>query len=510
MRAGRTLLGAWVVAAMLGAAPAARALDATLFGRPLGVGGHAEIRQVVKVDGSTPGDDTLQQLWLDLRYDAADWLRFTSSFSGQNGGPTTRSDSWGVYDLDHVFQSISPSLDFQEAYLDLLAETGDLRVGLQKMSWGKLDGTQPTDVLNTARYNDPFLLDEDERKIAAPAVQGSYYLPERDWLSTEGRLTLVWIPKYVPFRFPRDRERWFPPAAVPPDSFRIPAGVFPLPGGGDNPEIVVPLGFRTRNRSSPSFRMDRAGYGARLSGFDRGIDYAVYYYHGFDSQPAFRLIAEALAGEPSDGPLGFNLEADTELSPIFRLVHLGGIDAAYAWDRFTFRGEAAFVSGRPFSRDLRFLITDPRELAGEIRDAISQLEPGGPPVPIELPPSFVVRDAVEWGVGADCTIGGTFILLQVNQTDVLGNDIDLLIRDVETRLAANVRRRFWHEDLELRLSAVHAIESDYTMLEPRLTVLLWDRIELRAGYLFIAGRQSSLIGQYKQNDQAFFRLRYLF
>jgi hypothetical protein len=320
----------------------------------------------------------------------------------------------------------------------------------------------------------------------------------------------VWVPKYVPFRFPLFGERWFPPAAVPPDSFTIPPDVFPLPDGQGNPEIVVPVGFRTQNRSSPSFRMDHAGYSARLSGFSHGVDGALYYYHGFDAQPAFRLTAQAFAGEPSDSPLGFDVEAVTTLSPVFRVIDLGGADAAWTWRRFTFRAEAAFVSGRPFSRDLRFLIADPSELADEIREALPQLEPGGPPVPIELPPSFVVRDAVEWGIGADTTIHGIFLLLQVNQTDVLDNDVDLLINDVETRLAANAYRRFRRDELELGLNALHSIESDYTLLEPRLTVLLWDRVELRAGYLFLAGRRSSVLGQYKHNDEAFLRLRYLF
>lgn len=510
MRSRRAVAALGFAAVLLGGRPPTRALDTTLLGRPLSVDGHAELRQVFKVNGSTPDDDPLQQLWLRLRYEAREWLLFESSFSAQNGGPTTRSSAWGAYDLDRVFQSISPSLDFQEAFLDLRAESADLRVGLQKMSWGKLDRSQPTDVLNTERFADPFMLDEEERKIAAPALLGSYDLPRRDWLPEESRVQLVWIPQYVPFRFPRYRERWFPPAAVPPDTFTVPANVFPLPGGVGNPEFSVPLAFGTRNGSAPSFRMDHAGYGVRASGFSRGFDYAAYYYHGFDSQPAFLLTAEALAGAPSNGPLGFDVEAETTLSPVFRIINLGGLDAAYAWDRFTFRAEAAFVAGRPFSRDLRFLITDPRELADEIAAALPQLKPGGPPVPIELPPSFAVRDAVEWGVGADCTVRGTFLLLQVNQTDVLDNRIDLLIRDVETRIAANVHRRFWRDELELRLSGVHAIESDYTMLEPRVTYLLWDRVELRAGYLFIAGRRSSIVGQYKRNDQGFLRLRYLF
>ena len=119
-------------------------------------------------------------------------------------------------------------------------------LGMQKFAWGKLDRFQPTDVLNVERYSDPFLLDEDERKIAVPAIQASYSLPRRDWIPEESRLTLVWIPQYFPYRFPLLGERWFPPAAVPPSSFTVPPLIDP-----------IPVGFRLNNTSPPSFQHGR-------------------------------------------------------------------------------------------------------------------------------------------------------------------------------------------------------------------------------------------------------------
>jgi hypothetical protein len=478
-------------------------------GRTLELSGHVEGRAVFEVDDDTPDDDPYSEALLRLRAPLIGGLSFESSVAGRYGGPTTRSTGAGVYTFDDTFQSRSPSLEVEEAFVDFETRRLDLRVGKQKFAWGKLDRFQAIDVLNPERFNDPFLFEEEERKIGVPAVQASYF-PILAADVEEPKLTLIWIPQYLPFRFARPGERWFPPAGVPPDTFSVPAGVFPLPDGAGNPPFDVPVGFRARNVSPPSFRPQNSGYGARFGAFSRGVDFAFYYYHGFDSQPAFELLAEAIAEPSAGGPLPFAVEAETELRPVFRRIDAWAADAAYVWGPFTMRAEAAFVQGRAFSRDMRFLVDDPQQLAPQIRAAIEQFLAGAQRVPIDLGESFVRRDAVEWGFGADYTVSGYLFLLQVNQTDVLRNDVDLLIEDVETRLLANLRKRFWHDDLDLQLIAQHAIESDYTVLLPRLTYRVWKGIELRCGYLFLAGRQSSTIGQYKRNDEAFVRLRYLF
>jgi hypothetical protein len=475
----------------------ALALRTELAGRTLEVGGHGELREVIEENGDTPKDKLRQQLWLRVGYELADQMRFETTVNLQNGGPNTRAGGSGFYTFDDVFQSRTLSFEFEEAFLDVQLSDLDLRIGKQKFAWGKLDRFQAIDVLNTERFNDPFLLDEDERKIGVPAVQGSYYLPAWDWTPEEGGITLVWIPQYVPFRFPESGERWFPPAGVPPSVFSIPSEE------EEDPGFQIPLGFTTRDTGAPSFRMENSGYAARFSGYSNGVDYAFYYYHGFDSQPAFLLTAEALA-DPENRT---SITAETELTPVFRNIDAWGLDGAFTWGDFTVRSEAAYIRGRPFSRDIRFLISDPSLLLPELEKV---MENAGQVTQVDIPRSFVVRDAVEWGVGIDYTRAGYFLLLQVNQTDVLRNDTNLLIEDIETRLLANLRKRFWHDDLEIQLVGLHAVESDYTLLLPTVTYRIMGGLEARVGYMLLAGRRSSLVGQYRNNDQVFLRLRYLF
>ena len=357
--------------------PRADAIDVSLAGRPLELTGWVLLRQTIKTDEATPSERTLEQLWLRSKYSPAPWLSLDATINFQNGGPATKETRFGLYSYRAVFQSVSPAVIFEEAFAEIALGATEVRVGMQKFAWGKLDRVQAVDVLNVERYSDPFLLDEDERKIGVPAIQGSQSLPTAEWMPEEARLTIAWIPQYFPYWFPLPGERWYPPAGTPPTTFSVPALM-----------TTVPVGFQVVNSPAPGFQLGNSGYAARASAFAAGVDYALYYYHGFDNRPAFRLTAEA-AGEPLPAPpFVADVSATTRLSPVFRKIDLWGADAAYAWGDFTIRAELAFVSGRPFSRDIRFLISSPSQLAPAIEAALREIARGNSPTPVALPPAF--------------------------------------------------------------------------------------------------------------------------
>jgi hypothetical protein len=503
------LATACAIAGILATASASHAFLASVAGRSVEIDGVAEVREVFETDRSTGRDRTLEMLRLRAGLDVSDWLRLDATALGSNGGPTFKATRSGTFNLDDVFQDVSPSIELEELYADARFDDLDLRIGKQKLAWGKLDRFQPNDLINPERFVDPMLQEEDERKIGVPSVQTSYYFPSVSWLPRESRLTGVWVPVYVPFRFPEAGERWFPPAATAVESFHVPEGTASLPDGQPVPAFDVPLRFRAQNLDRPARTLVNGTWATRLSGLIGEADVALYYHHGFDVAPAFRLTATAFA-PPDLGQLPDGITAETSLTPVFRRIDAWGADLAYPLGSVTLRTEGAYVSGRAFNRDLRFLVNDPAALAPQVQAAVDAFLRGATAVPVDLGDSFVTRDAVEWGVGADYSNSGYLLLLQLNQTDVLRNDVDLLIKDVETRLLANVRKRFLADRLETQIVTVYAIESDYTIAMPRLTYQLTDALDLRLGYLFIAGRQSSIGGQFKRNDQGFVRLRYSF
>jgi uncharacterized protein DUF1302 len=510
----------WVVAlaCAFGAPAAGIALQTSIGGRTIDLDMLARVREVVEQDRDTTHELTMEQLRVHFAATLTDWLRFDSTTTGTHGGPVLSSDPSGIYNLDDAFESLLWSVEFDEVFFDIRLADLDVRVGKQKVSWGKLDRFQPTDFINPYAYNDPFVLEEAERKIGIPALQASYYLPQAWNAPPESRVTMVWVPQYFPFRFPPSQcvvqngtsqctlERWFPPAAVPPTTFTIPAGAI----DPRLPAISVPLGFQTSNIDPPAFRLENSGIGLRASAFVNEVDTALYFYHGFDSAPSFALAAEAFGQADPMSPIGVsNLSARTILTPHFQSIDAGGADFSYAFGSFTARGEGAFVHDRAFPRDLRNLTTNPQALLPAIGRAITALQNGAGQAPVDLPSqAFEVRDAVEWGLGADYLWEGYLFLLQVNQTDVLNNDVQLLIENVDTRLLANFRKSFFSDTLRTQLVALYAIESDYTLLRPLIGYQITDHLLAQAGYLFIAGRSQTVIGEFKNNKEAWFQIEY--
>lgn len=506
--------GRWLfIALVLHSAPV-HALRLDLNGERLDLGIHLSVRQVIEENKATQREPTQVKVRLLPRWEWRREFRVVGSAVALAGGPTSLARKDGVFQWRQVFQNRSPALDLEELYVDARWRNLDLRLGKQRVAWGKLDRFSPVDVVNALTYTDPFLVEESERRIGTPAVLSTYTAPPMRGVP-ELRISALWVPVFLPYRFPDARcelqgdaaprceaERWFPPAAVPPPVFVIPTAAIG-PGSNGVPYATVPLSFRVRN-VTPRATLRDGSFGARLSARVAEVDAAAYYFHGYDPLPAFLFEAWA-SGTPDNtatNPLRVrDLVGYTFLRPVFRTIDLWGIDSAYTWGPFALRGEAAFVSGRPFARDVRTLLDDPNVAGRTLRPALMNLANGAGFTPVPLPQSFVVRSAFEWGSGLDYLVRGWLFLLQVNQTRVLNNETRLLIRDVETRLFFTARKNVLAERLQLNLLAGHGIESDYSFARPRLTYKWNDWLSTECGYLFIAGRRQSLIGQYRSNDQ---------
>ena len=160
---------------MLLFALAARAADIPGTDGRITAGGYLDGLAVADTGG---GPQQRPGALLDLHFDgvAYPWLRGHVDLRTRIGGPFEGGHP-GIYNFVHEFQNRTPSLEFSEAYTDVHLRRADLRVGIQKVAWGKLDGVPPTDVVNPRDYHDPIVEDFEERKIGVPAVLGTYYLP---------------------------------------------------------------------------------------------------------------------------------------------------------------------------------------------------------------------------------------------------------------------------------------------------------------------------------------------
>jgi hypothetical protein len=413
----------------------------------------------------------------------------------------------GVMNFVHEFQNRTPSLEVNDAFAELREGDLQLRAGIQKFAWGKLDGAPPTDVLTPRDLHDPIVRDFEESKIGIPAVAVTYYLPPAPALDlSELKAQLVYVPFAVPPRAPLAEERWFPPSIRPGgvELTKEQAGFFGLPG-----PRLVPVMFRTLN-SRPPGRLDAGGIAARISGTFRDMDWSISHYTGPETGPDAELLATAQCPVCVD-PTTIRrprLGASAYLRQAHDTIHMTGADWSAPFGGATARAEVAVFQDRPYLAVTRDVVAETLELPTVAQWAPRLKSTGHAPVPFS--PLYPDRDSVEWGVGADYLVAGYLPLLQVNQVVFTDSGPPQLLSNPETRVLGSVRKRFLQDTLEVELRGVYACEKGAWFAFPRVTYRYGDNWRLRAGYLAIGGPITSVIGQYHDNDEFVFEARYAF
>jgi len=483
---------------------------------PVTLGGYIEGYRIVETDRTTAQQRPAAVLDLQGHGVIAKPLRLFVDVRGMLGGTPRQASGFGVFNLTDTFQNVSPSVEIEEAYVDWRLEDLDVRLGKQRFAWGRLDLFRPTDVLNPRRYNDPFVMEDEDAKIGIPALTFAYYLPRSLLADTD--VTVAWVPLPSSFRFPVQQERWFPDSATVPDRVVIPENFFGLGSGS----TIVPT-LRTENADPPQ-QLDEGALALRVSGAIRGVEWSLSYYDGTETAPGLSFAttiyspsarAKIANGERPTIPGGDleNLVADATLRPLHQRIRLLGGDAAWPLGGFTARFEAAYGFDRLVPRSTQSLLSldNIRASVGdEIVDVVGTILDGGAAA-VDLGDLFVTRDRFEWGVGVDYAIDGWIPLLQVNQAVLVGNDsTPLLVSDTDTRILLALRKHLMNERLTIDLVGFQGIERSYSTAITRFSFAITDQLRLRFGYVLIAGTRQSVIGQYQDLDEAFFQVRYSF
>lgn len=307
--------------------------------------------------------------------------------------PGTEEAHAGVVNFVHAFQDLSPSLELREL-ADVHAARVDVRAGIQAVAWGRLDGPPPTDVVNPRDYHDPFVRDPEDAKIGVLALAVGGPLPDAAPPRVAGLgLSLVWVPLPVPSRLARPDERWFPRP--------------PHPRSGRRRRSPERARRRRRLGAVPRHRTgDRAGRGLRS---------------------ALRL--RGFAVDPATGEATLALASETLLRQALDRIHMTDVDAAVTVGDVALRAEATWFVDRPHpcaSRSTRFA---PAAIARLPTRCIVHQLVRRRTAEVPLAPPFVLRDAVQWGVGADTAVAGAFALLQLNQIAFLEPTPTLMVGD---------------------------------------------------------------------------------
>jgi hypothetical protein len=383
-------------------------------------------------------------------------------------GPVWKFHSWleGVWDgtvrrpardhslfknYDEVYQSNTPYLEFKEVYLQYSSTRFDLKAGIQRFAWGRLDEFPPNDLLNPWDYTQFLRKPLEDRKIGVPSISGN--LNSNDWT-----YDAVWVPWFVPYRLPMTDERW---SGV--------SGFDQLP----NAEIVPTesdLPARTLKNSNAGIRVRRNG----------DIEWALNLYHGFDPNPVFKTTAFTVDPQPG------KVVIDPGYVPDFHRITSIGLDAAAVSGDWSLRAEAAYIMNRYYNirRELWGYPSLPSPGVYPLNDIGQEI------------------DAVVYGIGADYRLfeDGT-LFAQAMQTVILGNTDRLYDRKIETILAANVKVFWMNQKVETNASLVYNPEHGANMTKAGAWYVFTDSWKVGISAINLTGPSQSTFGRYSRNDQ---------
>jgi hypothetical protein len=389
--------------------------------------------------------------------------RFRSWLEGGWDGTVVRParDKKLFKNYDEVYQSNTPYLEFKELYVSHSADDLDLRAGIQRFAWGRLDEYPPNDLLNPWDYTQFLVKPLEDRKIGVPSVSAS--VNKEDWT-----FDTVWVPVFVPYRLPLPNERW--------SGISSAAALSQVP----NAEIVPAepdLPPHTIGNSSIGLRARYAG----------AVEWALNVFHGYDPRPVFRTTALVIDPRPGE------VLIDPGYVPDFHKITSVGFDAATVTGDWSIRAEAAYIRNRYYNVE--------RDLWGY------------PAVPMPgataLNPIEYESSELDYGVGADYRpFEDGLLTVQAQQTLIIHRPETLYDRRAETILWANLKAGWMNQKVETNLNIAYNPEHGDSMAKANAWYVFTDSWKAGITAIDLNGPPQSIFGRYSRNDQVAAELRY--
>ena len=490
---------AFVVALGVGAAAPALAapLEWERGDSRVRAGGSLSVWDVIRLHSNTPSERPSSTL--DLRFEADHQRRFRLVVAGRVGydgkiGNPDRGNPW--LDLAEVYQDKDLFVGLDEAYFEVVFRDVEIRLGKQKISWGRLDDLQPTDNLNPEDLTEFFFRPELERKIGVPGASLTWYAGP--W-TTE----VVWNPFYTARRFPHREDRWFPPLLEIPEEVTTPLGTLPVQA--HYPDVDAPP--HTFASSDAGLRVERHFGSAEIS---------ASVFHGWDKTSTFgaRGTATVVPTGIPESPAAPS--ADVRIFPSLHRITVVGADLAVPVWLLALRAEAAWIHGRFFPLQLSDQLGNDPRLVAAVGAAVARVAASGVAETVTLPLAAVEResDALQYGFGVDYTLPGvlarrlpggdvltgTFVLLQLIETVIFDHHASFIADQVEHLLALTIRQTFQDERLLAELKVAYNPNHGDYFVWPQLTYRLSDNLHALFEARVLGGDPNQEIGEYRDHD----------
>lgn len=244
------------------------------------------------------------------------------------------------------------NLQLNEAYVAVRGlpwSKMDIKVGRMIQSWGTADMFNPTDNLNARDFSDPL---DYSAKVPNQMLEVDLY--PADWLT----LQFVWVPVFKPANLPpssvmafamtyndRGEVTDFPAPPLDKEGQAKLMGLKDKLGsgstGGDNPLAAVHFTTPQVKAVMPSNSMKNSQFGARAK-FNAGpVDFSLSYYYGrFGFPVAYTTVADVITPAYVPAPTKFVTDEE-ELDPqkfnvryvaevMYPRMQVAGLDFAYS------------------------------------------------------------------------------------------------------------------------------------------------------------------------------------
>lgn len=467
--------------------------------------GYLEEKVIDALDKDSPEENPTSVIGIECRGDYSSWLSGKVLLQAVNDGKVLDPKNHKLFEqFDLIYQDKNPYVNIDEAYIDIYTRKADFRIGVQKFAWGRLDEINPTDNLNTEDLTEGGTNGEAERKIGVPALKVNGY-------SDLANIEIAWVPVYVPYRLPQPNERWFPRVLKPPDIIHTGALVGDIPVKTVYQEIAI-----------PSATMGNSEFGVRISKYINGWDLSVSYFTGYDPMPLMNALVDLKAEIINPLALKYDINARVKMVPEIHRMHVFGCDFTTTVSSFTVRGEFAYYRNKYYNQKLDSVLT--KVTSRENIDAIYSefvkryLASGGANNPqvfhidTHIP---LQEDALKYGLGLDYIYGDTSISVQCIQEFIPNYDEDKPVyfnkNGLDTLLTFLFKRFFLQNTMEFNVRTAYDIEFQEFILKPSLKYNFTDTLQGTIGIMVIGGKyDDSLLGQFRDNDEIFARLKYSF
>jgi len=337
-----------------------------------------------------------------------------------------------------------------EAYVDFMWKDADIRLGLQKVIWGKSDLISPFDILTSRDFMDPFLFPTMEDRIAQAGVRVNL---TRGEFNIETVFFPVWLRSQVPLAETDDgattrADEWFPEMA------RYSVDAFAL----DDPNLAWLIFIPTYH---PLEKLDNdlstASFGIKVNTLRGEYDLDFYLLSTMDPMPTADITTVFAQGTiPDLGLFDQGLLITVDGNAEFTRVTTIGAAGARTLGPFALRSEMAILAGKQY-----FRLFDP----AQADEAIHEMQVYGFGVARGEPKSHT---EFMWITGADYEIPGMFIFTstQLAITKRFGHEEFYTQKATDVDLTFLIRKGFKEDYLMAGITGTAGFMSKAAWISP--------------------------------------------